>query len=161
EIERLSDRHRAVIVLCDLEGQTHEQAAQKLGCPAGTVKSRLARGRDRLRDRLSRRGLAPAAGIGAALALASDAARAAGPAAVAAETAEIAMHVVAGTAAGAVPAAVMALAREVGSSMFMAKVKAISAGILFLAAVGAAAGGVLTLKISADGDAATARQASA
>ena len=46
-----------LIVLCDLEGQTHELAARHLGCPVGTVKSRLARGRDRLRARLQRRGI--------------------------------------------------------------------------------------------------------
>jgi RNA polymerase sigma factor (sigma-70 family) len=149
EIERLGSRHRAVIVLCDLEGQTHEQAAERLGCPAGTVKSRLARGRDRLRDRLLRRGLAPAAGIAATLA--SHRARAGVPPAVSAETARMAMHVAAGSAAGAVPAAVMALAREVGISMFMAKVKAISAGLLVLAALGAAAGRLLATKVSADG----------
>ena len=51
------------MVLCDLEGRTHEQAARHLGWPVGTVKSRLSRGRERLRDRLLRRGLAPDAGL--------------------------------------------------------------------------------------------------
>ena len=50
--------YRVPVVLCDLEGRTHEQAARHLGCPVGTVKSRLARGRHALRDRLTRRGLA-------------------------------------------------------------------------------------------------------
>ena len=59
EIDRLPEPFRAPIVLCDLEGLTHEQAAGKLGCPVGTVKSRQARGRARLRSRLDRRGLAP------------------------------------------------------------------------------------------------------
>jgi RNA polymerase sigma factor (sigma-70 family) len=58
EINRLPDRYREPVVLCDLEGQTHEQAARHLGCPVGTVKSRLARGRERLRGRLERRGAA-------------------------------------------------------------------------------------------------------
>ena len=57
EIDRLPERYRVPIVLCDLEGRSHEQAARHLGWPIGTVKSRLARGRDRLRDRLRRRGL--------------------------------------------------------------------------------------------------------
>lgn len=59
EIDRLPERFRSPIVLCDLEGRTHEQAARHLGWPVGTVKSRLSRGRERLRDRLVRRGLAP------------------------------------------------------------------------------------------------------
>jgi RNA polymerase sigma factor (sigma-70 family) len=60
ELGRLPIGYQMAVVLCDLEGLTHEQAARQLGWPAGTVRSRLARGRDRLRDRLSRRGLAPA-----------------------------------------------------------------------------------------------------
>ncbi len=57
EIDRLPERYRVPIVLCELEGRSHEQAARHLGWPIGTVKSRLSRGRDRLRDRLRRRGL--------------------------------------------------------------------------------------------------------
>ena len=57
------------VVLCDLEGLAQEQAARQLGWLPGTVRSRLARGRERSRDRLSRRGLAPAiVPVGAALA---------------------------------------------------------------------------------------------
>ena len=67
EIERLPDRYRAPLVLCDLEGRSHEQVARHLGWPVGTVKSRLTRGRQRLRDRLQRRGLAPDAGLLAAV----------------------------------------------------------------------------------------------
>src|SRR5262249_10914048 len=63
EIERLPERYRVPVVLCELEGRTHEQAARHLGRPVGTIKSRLARGRERLRDRLSRRGLAPRGGL--------------------------------------------------------------------------------------------------
>ncbi len=59
EIERLPERYRAPLVLCDLEGCSHQQAARHLGLPLGTVKSRQARGRERLRDRLRRRSLAP------------------------------------------------------------------------------------------------------
>ena len=48
------------MLLCDLEGTSYEEAARRLGWPVGTVKSRLARARARLRERLTRRGLAPA-----------------------------------------------------------------------------------------------------
>jgi HlyD family secretion protein len=75
EINRLSERYRAPLVLCDLEGCTHEQAARHLGWPVGTVKSRLSRARERLRGRLLRRGLTPDAGLIAA-ALKFDAASA-------------------------------------------------------------------------------------
>jgi zinc protease len=65
EMGRLPLRFRGPLILCDLEGQTHEQAAAQLGCPVGTVKSRLSRGRERLRLRLIRRGVTPAAATGA------------------------------------------------------------------------------------------------
>ena len=60
EIGLLPERYRSAVVLCYLEGLTHETAAERLGRPVGTVRSRLATARDRLRARLTRRGLAPA-----------------------------------------------------------------------------------------------------
>jgi RNA polymerase sigma factor (sigma-70 family) len=60
EVDLLPERYRAPIVLCDLQGLTRDEAAELLGCPAGTVGGRLARGRQRLRDRLERRGVSPA-----------------------------------------------------------------------------------------------------
>ncbi len=59
EIDRLPERHRIVIVLCDLEGRSYEEAARHLRCPVGTVRSRLARARERLREVLARRGVVP------------------------------------------------------------------------------------------------------
>jgi RNA polymerase sigma factor (sigma-70 family) len=52
QIDRLPERLRVPIVLCYLEGLTHGQAAHQLGWPVGTVESRLARARERLRERL-------------------------------------------------------------------------------------------------------------
>src|SRR5262249_5447663 len=60
EVARLPQAYRLAFVLCHLQGRTAEEAAGELGCPVGTVLSRLARARGRLRDRLTRRGLAPA-----------------------------------------------------------------------------------------------------
>lgn len=57
ELERLAERFRSPLVLCYLEGLTHDQAALQLGWPVGTVRSRLARGRERLRLALGRRGI--------------------------------------------------------------------------------------------------------
>jgi RNA polymerase sigma factor (sigma-70 family) len=63
EVDRLPERYRVPIVLCDLQGVTHEKAARHLGWPVGTVKTRLARGRELLRGRLTRRGVGPPAGL--------------------------------------------------------------------------------------------------
>ena len=57
EVDRLPRYYRLPIVLCDLEGHSYEAASRSLGCPIGTVKSRLARGRERLRHHLVRRGV--------------------------------------------------------------------------------------------------------
>ena len=58
ELARLPQVYRSAVILCDLGGLTHEEAARDLACPVGTIKSRLARGRQQLRGRLERRGLA-------------------------------------------------------------------------------------------------------
>jgi len=60
EVERLPARHRVVFVLCCLEGKTGEEVGKLLGCPPGTVSSRLTRARERIRERLTRRGFVPA-----------------------------------------------------------------------------------------------------
>ncbi len=57
EMEKLPAPYRAALVLCYLEGKTQEQAARELGCPLGTVRSRVARARKLLQERLARRGL--------------------------------------------------------------------------------------------------------
>ena len=60
ELSRLPEKYRAPIVLCYLKEQTHDQAAAELRWPVGTVRSRLARGRELLKQRLTRRGCSPA-----------------------------------------------------------------------------------------------------
>ncbi len=68
EIRRLPERYRVPLVLCHVEGLRHDEVAQRLGCPVGTVESRLSRAREQLRTRLARRGLAPtASALGAVL----------------------------------------------------------------------------------------------
>lgn len=55
-LRRLSDNHRAVVTLVDIDGLTYQEAADVLGIPVGTVMSRLHRARKRLRKRLEQRG---------------------------------------------------------------------------------------------------------
>ena len=119
------------MVLCDLEGRTHEQAARHLGCAVGTVKSRLARGRKRLRGRLVRRGVAPAAALAAASA--GGAARAAVPAGLAEST------VVYAATASAVPTSVAVITEGVLISMFLSKVKLVMTAAAVVAALAAGA----------------------
>lgn len=68
EVSRLPEKFRAVVVLCDLEGQSRKEAARQLGVPEGTVAGWLARARQLLHKRLARRGLTlTLAGLTAAL----------------------------------------------------------------------------------------------
>ena len=66
EVARLPAKYREAVVLCYLQGLTCTAAADRIGCPVGTVKIRLSRARDLLRTRLTRRGLALPAGLAAA-----------------------------------------------------------------------------------------------
>jgi RNA polymerase sigma factor (sigma-70 family) len=64
ELYRMPEKYRAPLVLCYLNGMTNEEAARKLGWPSGSMSSRLARGRQMLRDRLGcRLGLLPGAAL--------------------------------------------------------------------------------------------------
>lgn len=49
QLDTLPEEQRAVLLLVGVEGLAYEEAAQVLGVPVGTVMSRLARGRERLR----------------------------------------------------------------------------------------------------------------
>jgi RNA polymerase sigma factor (sigma-70 family) len=67
EIEQLPLATRVPLVLCYLQGKSNSQVAKELGLPLGTVKGRLARGRELLRDRLEKRGLTLSTAVLAAL----------------------------------------------------------------------------------------------
>ena len=130
EMNHLPRRYREAVVLCLLEGLTPEQAARHLGCPVGTVHSRLARGREQLRGRLTRRGLAVPAGL-LAVGWASNGVSALMPPALARLTIRTAVRLAAGQiSVGVVPASVAALARVVLRTMLMAKIRVTVATLL-------------------------------
>ncbi len=133
EIGRLPERCRVPVVLCLLEGLTHEQAALYLGWPVGTVKSRLANGRERLRSRLIRRGLAPGAAL-AGLTLAARSTRAAIPASLAEATTRAAVRFA--TSRTGVSAAVASLASDVHRRTIMIKTCMVMVAALALGAIG-------------------------
>jgi RNA polymerase sigma factor (sigma-70 family) len=130
EIDRLPERLRRAVVLCYLDGRTTEQAAAILACPRGTVLSRLHTARERLRDRLTRRGLTlPAAGI-SSLIFATDSPATLVPAAVRAAL------------TGASPV-LTGLVQGVFHAMFMTKVKLVTVVVLGISFAAAAIGWVV------------------
>jgi polysaccharide biosynthesis/export protein len=139
EVRRLPEKYRAVVTLCYWQGLTHEQAATQLGCPLGTVRSRLARARSRLHTRLTRRGLAPLA-TAVAAAFESQSSRAGWaalvPSDLAFSTIKAATEVATGlTMTDAVSTSVAVLTQSILRSMFMMKLKTI-AGALLLVGLG-------------------------
>ena len=120
EVQRLPERYRAPIVLCYLEGQTHEQASGTLCCPVRTLQTRLLRAKARLRSRLIRRGLAPSAGLIAAERLATDA-DASLPPAVVESTTRAASEFAASRGTGALAASEAAKKLALGVSQLMVR----------------------------------------
>jgi RNA polymerase sigma factor (sigma-70 family) len=139
EVSRLPEKYKAVLVLCDLEGRSQQDVARQLGCALGTVKSRLSAARERLRGRLIRRGLAPAAVTLAAAAL-SRSSDVAVPEELVNLTVKGAVQFIAAPAAvaQAVSAPVLVLTEGVLTTMFLSKLKTL--GTILVAAGTCAAG---------------------
>jgi RNA polymerase sigma factor (sigma-70 family) len=143
ELQRLPERYRPPLVLCCLECLTRDEAARQLGLSPGTLHGRLQRGRDLLRRRLARRGLA-LSGVLSAAALCDGTARAALPPALVVGSARAAALLAAGRTvpAGVVSAHVLALTREAMKRMFLTKLKLVAAVALCAGALVALFGGV-------------------
>jgi RNA polymerase sigma factor (sigma-70 family) len=133
ELGRLPDKYRAVIVLCDLEGQTRREAAGQLGVPEGTVAGWLARARVMLTKRLARHGLAVSGGTLAAV-LSEEVARAGVPSSVAFATIRAASSFAGGQAvAGIVSVKVATLVEGVMKAMSITRFKT---GFMLMVVVG-------------------------
>ncbi|CAN5786266.1 hypothetical protein BH23PLA1_BH23PLA1_14770 [soil metagenome] len=134
EVDRLPETYRAPVVLCHLEGRSHEEAARSLNWPVGTVKGRLSRARTLLRDRLARRGVTSAVPV---------------PIVLVRSTVKTAMQVAAAqSAAGVVPGAAVALAEGVLMTMGWTSLKTIIAASVL--AGGLLGGGVGWSALSQD-----------
>ncbi len=114
---------RAAVLLCEVEGRSLKQAASDLGVPVGTLASRLARGRQRLADRLKRRGVVVS---------------------VAALSGWLASHGTAAVPAGLASAAAVTLSRRVLSMLLLDKLRRVAAGVLLAGGLVTGGVGVMT-----------------
>jgi RNA polymerase sigma factor (sigma-70 family) len=132
ELDRLPRKYRSAVVLCYLEGLSAAEAARQLRCPRGTILSRLARARDRLRKRLVRRGLVMSAGfLGLVLARNASASEPLATRFIHATSQAARAFVARGPAGpGIVPVRPATLARAVLRAMSLAKLKSAALGLL-------------------------------
>jgi len=129
EVSRLPEKYRIPIVLCELEGRTHREAAERLGWPIGTVSGRLSRARAMLARRLPRPGV-----MSLTVLLARDAASATVPTPLIGSTARAAVRFAAGRAAtaGVVPAEVLSLAEGASRMMIYAQFRTVAWVVLLV-----------------------------
>ena len=131
ELARLPESLRKPLVLCYLEGLTHDEAARELRWPVGTVRSRMARGRTLLRNRLARQGHSASG-----LAIVGNLSREIVPRTLLEATVSAAL----GFTTGKIPASATALALAKGVIGLMLLQKAMIVGVVVLGATVSVAG---------------------
>jgi RNA polymerase sigma factor (sigma-70 family) len=141
ELNRLPQKYRAVLVLCYLKARTHDQAAEELCCPVGTVRSRLARGRDLLKRRLAQRGHAPTAAILTGTSMPARYLTEAVPPSLLASTVRAATGL-SSLKTGTIAVSALTLTQGVMTTMKLAQLKWIALTVL---ATGLSAGGVVAV----------------
>jgi RNA polymerase sigma factor (sigma-70 family) len=143
EINGLPARYRVPVVLCYLTGQTNAEAARQLGCSRGTIATRLARAREQLRQRLTRRGLGLATGL-TAVVLEQRLRAEALPRSLEIVTVQAASLFAAGpgTAVGAISARAASWAEGVARIMLLSKLKLVAVGFVAVVLLGAGLGGM-------------------
>jgi RNA polymerase sigma factor (sigma-70 family) len=138
ELNALPEKYRAAVVLCYLEGKTYDEAARQLGCPKGTLSTRLTQAREILRQRLARQGVALSGG-GLAAYLGRPTTAAGAPVALVEATWTAARRFALEPTAvtNMISAEAFALARGVLRTMFLTKLK-LAAGALAVLVAGLA-----------------------
>jgi RNA polymerase sigma factor (sigma-70 family) len=141
ELQGLSEKYRASLVLCYLEGRTRDEAAHQLGWSLRTLQRRLERGREILRARLMRRGLTLSAGL-LATALSEHVTAAALPAGLVNSTVKAILLYGAGktAAAGLISGQGAALAKGVLTAMFLRKMTTVATLVVALGVTGTGTG---------------------
>jgi RNA polymerase sigma factor (sigma-70 family) len=141
EIQSLPEKYRLPVILCYLEGKTNDEAARLLDCSRGTIATRLARARDRLRSRLVRRGLTLSAG-GLATLLSENVLSATVPPLLFSQTTKVVLG-------GTTTVAITTLTEGMLRDMFTTKLKMALVVILALTAMGGAGASVYYLRAQA------------
>jgi predicted DNA-binding protein (UPF0251 family) len=131
ELNRLSEKYRAAVVLCDLEGHSRQEAARQLGVPVGTLSSRLTEARKLLAKRLKARGVVLSGGA-LAVVLSANAVSAQVSVALLESTTRAAALAAAGQFTAASASAVV-LMNGVMKAMFLSKLR-LAVGIVMVIA---------------------------
>jgi RNA polymerase sigma factor (sigma-70 family) len=127
ELNALSEKYRAPVVLCELQGRSRSEVARQLNIPEGTLSSRLATARRRLAKQLARNGwdFPPLAGTCAL------------PMHLAGVTTKVVALALTGqTATGIISTRIAALSEGIVKAMFLNKLQALTAACLILGVIG-------------------------
>jgi RNA polymerase sigma factor (sigma-70 family) len=137
ELNRMTEKHRAPLVLCYLDGKTNEEAAQLLNWPIGSISYRLERARELLRARLTKRGLALSTATLFTLLQEKATAAATFPPELLISTKKAAVLIATHKAAtGVISAQAAGLVTKIMKAMFMEKLKLAAAIILTTTTIG-------------------------
>lgn len=149
EVAALPDRLRAPVVLCYLEGHSNSEAAALLGCPRGTIDSRLAAARKKLHARLLKRGIALSGVLALESLWQSEGHARVVPSLVARTVQAVSQFARTGSAAGVAAQQVLKLAAGVANTMSTNRMTMLAAFAVMLTLAGGT--GITVFNVQADG----------